>query len=135
MDRGYAKFALFNAIVKHESSDVCRLRDNSVYEIVEERPLTDADRAVNVLSDQIVRIGLSAKAASQPDHPVRLVIVKIKPHVASGNARGVDSDGFLRIMTKRTHEMLCFYLMGWADEDELLAHLNKLKTRDAATAR
>ena len=202
MDRGYAKFALFNAIVKHGSSYVCRLRDNSVYEIAEERPLTDADRQVNVLSDQIVRIGLSGKAADRPDHPVRLVIVKIKPHVASGNSRGVDSDGFLRIMTnlldvpaeiialiyehrwqievffrtfkhllgcrhllshhpdgikiqtycaiiacllinlwtgrqptKRTHEMLCFYLMGWADEDELLAHLAKLKTRDAATPR
>ena len=202
MDRGYAKFSLFNAIVKQGSSYVCRLRDNSVYEIAEERPLTDADRQVNVLSDQIVRIGLSAKAAGRPDHPVRLVIVKIKPHVASGNSRGVDSDGFLRIMTnlldvpaeiialiyehrwqievffrtfkhllgcrhllshhpdgikiqtycaiiacllinlwtgrqptKRTHEMLCFYLMGWADEDELLAHLAKLKTRDAATPR
>ena len=99
MDRGYAKFALFNAIVKHGSSYVCRLRDNSVYEIAEERPLTDADRQVNVLSDQIVRIGLSAKAAHQPDHPVRLVIVKITPHVVNGLSRGVDSDGFLRIMT------------------------------------
>jgi hypothetical protein len=37
--------------------------------------------------------------------------------------------------TKRTHEMLCDYLMGWADEDELLAHLAKLKTRDAVAAR
>jgi hypothetical protein len=31
--------------------------------------------------------------------------------------------------------MLCDYLMGWADEDELLAHLAKLKTRDAVAAR
>ena len=108
MDRGYAKFALFNAIVKHDSSYVCRLRDNSVYEIAEERPLTDADRAVNVLSDQIVHIGLSAKAGNRPDHPVRLVIVKVTPH-----------------------EMLCFYLMGWATEDELLAHIAQLKARDA----
>ena len=37
MDRGYAKFALFNAIVKQGSSYVCRLRDNSVYEVAEER--------------------------------------------------------------------------------------------------
>jgi hypothetical protein len=41
MDRGYAKFALFNRIVKAESSYVCRLRDNSAYEVVEERPLTN----------------------------------------------------------------------------------------------
>ena len=206
MDRGYAKFALFNAIVKHGSSYVCRLRDNSVYEVSEERPLTDADRAVAVFSDQIVRSGLSAKAANRPDHPVRLVIVKVTPHESRGKYRGgssgVDSDGFLRIMTnlldvpaeiiallyqhrwqievffrtfkhllgcrhllsqhpdgikiqtycaiiacllinlwtgrqptKRTHEMLCYYLMGWATEDELTAHLTKLKTRDAVATR
>ncbi len=206
MDRGYAKFSLFNAIVKHGSSYVCRLRDNSVYEVVEERPLTDADRQVDVLSDQIVHIGLSAKAANRPDHPVRLVIVKVTPHESRGKYRGgssgVDSDGFLRIMTnlldvpaeiialiyqrrweievffrtfkhllgcrhllshhpdgikiqtycaiiacllinlwtgrrptKRTHEMVCYYLMGWATEEELLAHLSKLHARDAATTR
>ena len=39
MDRGYAKFTLFNRIVAAPSSYVCRLRDNSVYEVVEERPL------------------------------------------------------------------------------------------------
>ena len=32
--------------------------------------------------------------------------------------------------TKRTYEMLCFYFCGMADEDELLAHLNKLKDQD-----
>jgi len=37
-DRGYAKFALFNAIVAADSSYVCRLRDNSRYEIEQERP-------------------------------------------------------------------------------------------------
>ncbi len=31
MDRGYAKFKLSNDIVAAGSSDVCRLRDNSVY--------------------------------------------------------------------------------------------------------
>ncbi len=29
--------------------------------------------------------------------------------------------------TKRTYEMICFYFIGWADEEELLAHLAKLK--------
>src|SRR5262249_4432016 len=32
--------------------------------------------------------------------------------------------------TKRTYEMLCFYFIGWADDEELLAHLQKLKARD-----
>ena len=40
MARGYAKFALFNAIVQHGSGDVCRLRENRVYAIADERPLT-----------------------------------------------------------------------------------------------
>jgi hypothetical protein len=32
--------------------------------------------------------------------------------------------------TKRTFEMLCHYFTGWATEDELLAHIEKLKKRD-----
>ena len=104
MDRGYAKFALFNRIVAAKSSYVCRLRDNSVYEIVEERPLTDADRVAGVLSDQIVRFANGkAKAKTRPDHPLRLVCVKCSPHTTRGKYRGgssgVDSDGVLRIAT------------------------------------
>jgi hypothetical protein len=29
--------------------------------------------------------------------------------------------------TLRTYEMVCLYLQGWADEDELIAHFSKLK--------
>jgi hypothetical protein len=32
-----------------------------------------------------------------------------------------------RMPTKRTYEMICFYLMGWASLDELEAHIQKLK--------
>ena len=103
MDRGYAKFLLFNQIVKAGSSYVCRLRDNSVYEILEQRLLTDADRALNVLGDQIVSIGQSGKAETRPDHPIRLVTVRISPHTSRGKNRsgstGPDSDGILRIAT------------------------------------
>jgi hypothetical protein len=28
--------------------------------------------------------------------------------------------------TLRTYEMICYYLMDWASEEELLAHLEKL---------
>ena len=102
MDRGYAKFTLFNRIVRVGSSYVCRLRDNSVYEILEERPLTDADRAAGVLSDQLVRFS-NGKADARPDHPVRLICVKCSPHTSrgkyGGGSSGVDSDGILRIAT------------------------------------
>jgi hypothetical protein len=53
MDRGYAKFRLFNSIVAKKSSYVCRLRDNSVYEIAEQSELTEGDRAAGVISDLI----------------------------------------------------------------------------------
>ena len=104
MDRGYAKFTLFNRIVAAHSSYVCRLRDNSVYEVVEERELTAADRASGVLSDQVVRFS-NGKAEARPDHPIRLICVKCSPHTSRGKYRGgssgVDSDGILRIATNR----------------------------------
>lgn len=87
MDRGYAKFLLFNNIAAIKSSYVCRLRDKSVYIAIEERTLTDADRAENVLSDQIVTFGNPTNNVTSPiNHPIRLVIVKIKPHVSKGKS-------------------------------------------------
>jgi IS4 transposase len=205
MDRGYAKFVLFNKIVAAQSSYVCRLRDNSVYDVLEARPLTEADRAAEVLSDQIVRF-TKGKSDARPDHALRLVCVKCSPHTSRGKYRGgssgVDSDGVLRIATNlldvpaeiialiyswrwaieiffrffkhllgcrhllshsqngieiqtycaiiacllislwtgrkptlRTYEMICFYFCGLASEDELLAHLAKLKRQDEAAAK
>ena len=103
MDRGYAKFALFNAIVAVGSSYVCRVRDNSKFRVLESRPLTDADRALNVVTDERVEIGLHGKAEARPDHQVRLVTVRISPHTSRGKHRGgstgPDSDGLLRIVT------------------------------------
>ena len=201
MDRGYAKFTLFNAIVTANSSYVCRLRDNSSYEVVEERELTEADRKAGVLSDQIVCFS-NGKASDRPDHKIRLVCIQGTPHTSRGKYRGgssgVDSDGILRIATNlldvpaeiigllylyrwaieiffrffkqilgcrhllshdengieiqtycaiiacmlislwtgrkptlRTYEMICFYFCGMASEDELLAHIAKLKQQDA----
>lgn len=102
MDRGYAKFALFNQIVSAPSSYVCRLRDNSTYEVLEERELTAADRAAGVLSDQIVRFS-NGKADARPNHPLRLICIQGSPHTSRGKYRGGStgpgSDGILRIAT------------------------------------
>ena len=57
-DPGHAKFMLFTSIVENRSNYVRRQRDNRVFEVVEERPLTEADRKARVVSDQIVRRGL-----------------------------------------------------------------------------
>lgn len=102
MDRGYAKFRLFNRIVATHSSYVCRLRDNSAPQVLEERPLTAADRAAGVLSDQVVQF-TNGKSADRPDHAIRYICVRCSQHTSRGKYRGgstgADSDGVLRIAT------------------------------------
>lgn len=105
MDRGYAKFELFNRIVEAGSSYVCRIRDNSVYEVLSERELSEADRAAHVLSDEMIQLG-SAHAKSKPNHPVRLIQIEIEPHQKrtryGGKKTGRSCDGVLRIVTSLT---------------------------------
>jgi IS4 transposase len=198
MDRWYAQFTLLNEIHQLGSSYVCRIRDNSRYEVVQQRPLSEAARAVGVLQDAVVTLGATSPAAGRPDHPIRLVLVAGTPHQKTGGRKGgtagPPSDGVLRIATNlldppaeiiaeryrerwtieiffrffkhvlgcrhlhstaragieiqtymaiiaclllalwtggkptlRTYEMVCLYLQGWADEEELLRHLKKLK--------
>jgi hypothetical protein len=204
MDRGFAKFTLFNRIVGAKSSYVCRVRDNSAYEVIAERPLTDADRAERVTQDALVRMGDGSKAAARPDHPIRLITIACQPHRKQGRSQryarkgstGPASDGVLRLATNlldvpaeiiallyhyrwtieiffrffkqilgcrhllsrsqngieiqtycaiiacmlislwtgrkptlRTYEMICWYLTGMADLEELLAHIARLKRR------
>jgi len=200
-DRGYAKFALFNKIVAAGSSYVCRLRDNSVWETIEENYRSDDAGLGEIISDEVVRFSNGA-ASSRPDHEIRVVCVRINPHTSRGKYRGgssgVDSDCILRIATNllevpaetialifskrwaietffrffkhilgcrhllshdaegieiqtycaiiasmlialwtgkkptlRTYEMICFYFCGIADEDELMAHIEKLKSQNA----
>jgi Transposase DDE domain len=202
LDRGYAQFALFNAIVAAGSSYVCRVRDNSVYEVVDERPLSAEAAAAGITFDAVVRMGQDRTGEDQPQHPMRLILIPTTPHPkrgrTGGGTQGPRSDGILRIATnlldvpadviaflyqrrwtieiffrflkhilgcrhllsthpagveiqaycaiiacllialwtgkqptKRTYEMICFYFIGWADEEELLAHLAKLNTQVA----
>lgn len=102
-DRGYAKFSLFNKINAIGSSYVCRLRDNSSYDIVEDRPLSDEAVAAGILQDAVVELGKTSKADARPDHPMRLITIKTTPHVKRGKYKGGStghgSDGVLRIAT------------------------------------
>ena len=197
-DRGYAKFALFNDIVTAKSSYVCRLRDNSVWTVVEEKYRNDNAELNEIISDEVVEFS----KGSGLNHKVRVICIRVNPHTTRGKYRGgssgVDSDGILRIATNllhvpadvislifskrwaieiffrffkhmlgcrhllssdqngieiqtycaiiacmlialwtgkkptlRTYEMICFYFTGLADEDELIAHIQKLKSQDA----
>jgi Transposase DDE domain len=202
MDRGYAKFRLFNKIVAARSSYVCRIRDNSAWEVVEERPLSSAAVAERVTQDVLITLGASSKAEARPDHKVRLITIQCKPHRKAGRSSyynrkgstGPACDGVLRLVTNlldvpadiiallyhyrwlieiffrffkqilgcrhllshsqngieiqtycaiiacmlislwtgkkptlRTCEMICWYLMGVADLEEMLGHIAKLK--------
>lgn len=194
LDRWYAQFQLFDEIHALGSSYVCRIRDNSSWQVIEQRPLPPEANAANVVSDAVVELGTSTR----PNHQVRVVLVKTTPCLRRGGRHGggagPSSDGVLRIATNllhvpaeliaeiyrhrwtielffrffkhvlgcrhllsqdpvgieiqtycaiiacllislttgckptlRTYEMVCLYLQGWADEEELLAHLAKLK--------
>ena len=99
-DRGYAKFVLFNEIVAAGSSYVCRLRDNSIYQIVEERALSSDDTQAGVVFDGVVLLGETTKKADQrPNHPLRLVVIATTPHEKRGGAAGPASNGRLLIAT------------------------------------
>ena len=80
-DRGYAGLALFQQVLDANSSFVCRIRDNAVYDVLEEHPLTEDAKAAGILFDRKVRLGSNKKTKEQLSVPVRLIAVKCTPHV------------------------------------------------------
>ena len=199
MDRGYAKFELFADILKVKSSFVCRVRDNSVYEVLEDRTPSSADhvaKAGEVQSDLTVRFTGGQAARAGLNQPLRLVKIVCNPHrhthkngrggpeqgevllvatdimdvepevialiyknrwavetffrffkhilgcrhLLSHCENGIEIQTYVAIIacllialwtgrkpTLRTYEMLCFHMSGLADDEELLAHIEKLK--------
>src|ERR1700736_326707 len=57
IDRGYAEYQLFQDIIDAGSSFIGRLRDNAVWQVIEERTLSGAARAAGVVSDRVVWLG------------------------------------------------------------------------------
>lgn len=79
-DRGYASLALFQQILNNNSSFVCRIRDDAVYECLEEFELTDDALSAGIVFDKKVRLGSTAKTKEQLSVPVRLIAIKCTPH-------------------------------------------------------
>ncbi|KKK69858.1 hypothetical protein LCGC14_2929840, partial [marine sediment metagenome] len=69
LDRWYAQFQLFNEIHAVGSSYVCRIRDNSSWKVIEQRPLSPQAIAADVVSDALVELGTS----NRPNHKLRVV--------------------------------------------------------------
>jgi IS4 transposase len=199
LDRGYAKFSLFQKIRNAGSHFVCRIRDNSVVHVVQERELTEKDLKAGIVRDAVVRLGCKDKAGELTE-PLRIVQIECTPHrKAHHNGRGGPQQGdtiliatdmmdltaeqiglifksrwqieiFFRFFkhvlgcrhlishcengvrlqmyaaiiacmlmalwtegkpTLATYEMICYWFMGWADDEELMTHLATLAKQDA----
>jgi hypothetical protein len=72
IDAGYAQYSLFADIIAAGSSFVCRIRDDAVWKLVEERPLSEEAIRAGVQRDLVVRLGCW-DTASALDRPVRVV--------------------------------------------------------------
>ena len=80
LDRGYAKYGLLQKILDSRSSFVCRICDNYVCDVTEDRPITADGEAAGVVRDRVVRLGSNAKK-DMISGTVRVVEVKCRPHV------------------------------------------------------
>ena len=205
LDAGYGQYSLFEDIRKAKSSFVARLKDNAVWQTIEERPITETDRLAGVQRDMIVRLGspqcqddlssnvrvieiyhrgssgrprrsrVSSKKTfrtTDADYTMLLVTDRMDlsaetialiyryrwqielffrwfkcvlgcSHLLSLSENGVSIQVYCALIasmlitlwtgrkpTKRTFEMLCYHFMGWADDEELFDHIEKLKQAD-----
>jgi hypothetical protein len=83
IDRGYADYQLFQDIIDAGSSFVGRIRDNAVWTVVEERPVSAAARAAGVRSDRVVHLGC-AKSGAVFRQPLRVLEVATGKTAAHG---------------------------------------------------
>ena len=191
IDRGYADYQLFQDIINAQSDFIGRLRDNAVWTVVEERPVTAAARAAGVRSDRVGWLG-GRQSGAVLQQPLRIIEVATgktdaqgRPevlllassrldldaelialgyrhrwavelffrwfkcilgckHLLSTDPNGITIQLYLGLIasllislwagrkpTKRTLEMLQFYFAGWATEEELMAHIEKLQPHQA----
>lgn len=72
LDAGYAQYKLFNDIIEAGSSFVGRIRDNAVWEVIEERELSEEAVQAGVKADRVVRLG-DGRPREDLKHPVRVI--------------------------------------------------------------
>lgn len=182
-DRGYASNEMFREFDASDVRFLIRVQQNTTYEVIQNNPLTEADRAAGVVSDVLVRRLGTEKHNALLEKPLRIIQVQgSEPdqvwilatnarelsaeliaiayqyrwqvelffrwlkcilgcrHLLSQSASGVTLQVYAAIIasmlitlwtgtkpSKRTYEMICHYLSGWATLEELDAHLEKLK--------
>ena len=88
-DRGYFSFSLMGSILKAGSSFVGRVRNNLVYEALEERVVGENDRRQGIVCDRIVRAGFN-ESDERVGQALRLVEIQVPDSYTPRRAR-VDS--------------------------------------------
>jgi len=94
LDRGYAKYELLQAIHDARSSFVCRLHDNAVFEVIQERALDEDALAAGIVRDAVVRLGCK-QTRDKLSRPLRIIEVECTPHrkPSGKTARGGPEQG------------------------------------------
>lgn len=74
-DRGYFDFSLMLARIKADNTFVTRIKENTVYEVVEELDLPD-DKDFHILKDELIRLtGVKAKEIAVGKYVLRRIVV------------------------------------------------------------
>jgi IS4 transposase len=191
MDCGYEKYGLFNQIVAHKSSYVCRAQARPPQHS-EPQPLSAEAIAAGVVEDALVQLGARPSRAETLSHPVRRIVIqgsfpgrrrsdrpardqivlltnlldvpaeiiallyrhrwlielffRFLKHVLGcrrllcEHPHGITLQVYCAILAclllaeatggslnRRGYELVSLYLMGWAEEDELIAGLERLR--------
>ncbi len=196
VDRGYVDYNLFQELHEVPCSFLCRVKDNTAYEVQEARALSPAAVQAGVVDDAVLRrLGTAhhTRVLPQPFRVVRVATGKTRQdgtpdvlvlitnrldldaellavayryrwavelffrwvkcvlgcrHLLSQGLNGVRIQVYAafiasllislwvgRAPTKRTYEMLCFYLSGWASEEEVVAHIDRLHLKAPPTCK
>jgi hypothetical protein len=191
MDAGYAQYKLFADIIDVGSSFVCRIRDDAVRDVIEERVVSQEALDSGIRRDQVVRLGdwkprkdlenavrviefqrprtradedpeLMVLATDRLDLDPELVAVAYRyrwsvelffrwfkcilgcRNLISHSENGVTIQIYMGIIAsllvsiwtgrkpnKALLEMMCFYLSGMADEEELEAAIRRQQKHPA----
>ncbi len=199
LDRGYFTYDLYQEIIDVGSSFVARVRDNAVFEVLDERQLYRDALDVGIVRDAVIRMG-GEQTREKLSEALRIIEIECQPHrkptgktgrggpvqgdtilivtdrldlppdvigliykhrwqveiffrtfkhvlgcrhLLSYCDNGIELETYAAIIacllialwtgrkpTLSTYRMLCWHFSGWADDDELLAHINKLKQQD-----
>jgi hypothetical protein len=95
LDGGYAGFKLFQQIIDVGSSLVCCVKESTVWREIESREVDDQASALNVISDQVVRLG-SNRRGGVLKQPMRVIEIRCTPHKRhwkSASSRGGPAHG------------------------------------------